>query len=112
MSANPPEECAPWDGKVLGVEVWDLLSVEGGGIPADWYRPNDLVVHDRQLIRITLERTRLLAVGDKLANRHGHKGVVGAILPDREMPRWHGRPLEALLDPDLPPHVGASFQPR
>ena len=53
----------------------------------------------RAVYQVRLRRTRQLAVGDKLANRHGHKGVVGAILPDDEMPRWRGRPLDALIDP-------------
>jgi len=40
-----------------------------------------------------------LQVGDKLANRHGTKGVVGAILPDREMPHLpDGRPVGLIFD--------------
>lgn len=39
----------------------------------------------------------ILAVGDKLSNRHGHKGVVGRILPDAEMPTLaDGRPAELI----------------
>ena len=40
-----------------------------------------------------------LDVGDKLSNRHGTKGTVGAILPDSEMPRLpDGRPAELVFD--------------
>jgi hypothetical protein len=53
----------------------------------------------RTLHHIRLRRVLPLAVGDKLANRHGHKGIVGAILPDEDMPRWRGRALDALIDP-------------
>ncbi len=53
----------------------------------------------RAVYRVTVRHERPLCVGDKLANRHGHKGVVGAILPDDQMPLWAGQPLEAMLDP-------------
>lgn len=66
--------------------------------PLDAVEP---AVHEqfRAIIRIHLSRPRRLRVGDKFANRHGHKGVVGLILPDGRMPRWRGRPVEALIDP-------------
>ena len=41
-----------------------------------------------------------LQVGDKLAGRHGNKGVVAAIVPDEHMPKdEQGRPLEIVLNP-------------
>ena len=40
----------------------------------------------RGVIRIVVEEERPLAVGDKLMGRHGNKGVVARILPEREMP--------------------------
>lgn len=41
-----------------------------------------------------------MKVGDKLAGRHGNKGVVTAIVPDREMPHdEEGSPVEILMDP-------------
>lgn len=41
-----------------------------------------------------------MRVGDKLAGRHGNKGVVTAVIPDREMPHdGDGSPVEILMDP-------------
>lgn len=40
----------------------------------------------RGWMRVVLRRTRRAQVGDKLANRHGHKGVISRILPEHEMP--------------------------
>lgn len=40
----------------------------------------------RGWMRVVLRRERRAQVGDKLANRHGHKGVISRILPDHEMP--------------------------
>ena len=92
-----PREKMPWDGKVVDIKTWNLVT--GDGIPAQWHRPSDLIATYRQVVRITVQRKRPLEVGDKLANRHGHKGIVGAILADEAMPRWQEKPLEALVDP-------------
>lgn len=40
----------------------------------------------RAWVRVLLRRSRAARLGDKLANRHGHKGVIGRIVPDHEMP--------------------------
>lgn len=53
----------------------------------------------RKVIRYRFCRKIPLRVGDKLTNRHGHKSVVGLILPDNAMPSWQDEPLEALIDP-------------
>jgi hypothetical protein len=92
-----PGDIAEVDGTVLAVEHWDLLT--GEGVPAGAVIPDDVRAATRSIYRITLRETLPLEVGDKLANRHGHKGVVGAILPDGEMPQVDGAPLEALIDP-------------
>jgi hypothetical protein len=83
-------------GKVTRIETWDLLDPDGAPGPVV---PEALPGAYRTVYRITIRRDLPLAIGDKLANRHGHKGVVGAILPDDAMPRWDGQPLEAILDP-------------
>ena len=88
---------APWDGELAGVEVWDHIT--GNGIPPGLIHGRCTKSFYRKTVRFRLRRTLPLEVGDKLANRHGHKGVVGAILPDSEMPLWNGEPLHALIDP-------------
>jgi hypothetical protein len=91
------DDFAPESGTVARIEEWDLHT--GRGIPKDWLVSEGLDGAFRSVIRIHIERSLPLAIGDKLANRHGHKGIVGAIVPDDEMPHWRGKPLEALIDP-------------
>lgn len=105
-----PQELAPFEATVEEVEIWDFLqnkrilrkndgSEDEQPFREDYYIRDDLISHYRQMIWVRMARELPLGVGDKLANRHGHKGIVGAILPDAEMPRWKGQPLEALIDP-------------
>ena len=82
---------------VQSIEIWDF--VKDIGVPPDWVVGGDVRSCFRQVVRITLARELPLQVGDKLANRHGHKGIVGEILADEDMPRWQGKPLDALTDP-------------
>jgi hypothetical protein len=85
-------------GTVVKVEVWNLATGEGG--PGDeFYVPRGTAGNYRMVVRFYLRQELPLEAGDKLANRHGHKGIVGRILPDEEMPRWRGEPLDALIDP-------------
>ena len=88
---------AELNGEVVQIERWDLRT--GAGIPTDWHQPHSASAYYREVIRIHIHDALPLAAGDKLANRHGHKGVVGKILPDDEMPRWQDKPLDALIDP-------------
>jgi hypothetical protein len=92
-----PGDHARQSGTVVKLEMWDLLT--GENIPADWHVPRPLSGSYRSILRAHIRRELPLAIGDKLANRHGHKGIVGAILADDQMPQWQGHPLEALLDP-------------
>ena len=88
-------EKAPFKGIVTEVKIKDFLKKET--VPE--YFEDELIMNFKKMIIITIEGKRDLEVGDKLANRHGHKGVVGAILSDDEMPQWRGQPLDALIDP-------------
>ena len=51
-------------------------------------------------IHITLAQVRNVSVGDKLAGRHGNKGVISRILPEEDMPYTEdGRPVDIILTP-------------
>jgi len=51
-------------------------------------------------ILITVGQVRNVSVGDKLAGRHGNKGVISRILPEEDMPYTEdGRPIDLLLTP-------------
>ena len=51
-------------------------------------------------IHITIAQVRSVSVGDKLAGRHGNKGVISRILPEEDMPFTEdGRPIDILLTP-------------
>ncbi len=51
-------------------------------------------------IHITIAQLRNVSVGDKLAGRHGNKGVISRILPEEDMPYMaDGRPIDILLTP-------------
>ncbi len=52
------------------------------------------------VVRCYIIQTRKLSVGDKMAGRHGNKGVVSRVLPQEDMPYLpDGRPLDILLNP-------------
>lgn len=51
-------------------------------------------------IHITIAQVRNISVGDKLAGRHGNKGVISRILPEEDMPYTEdGRPIDIILTP-------------
>jgi DNA-directed RNA polymerase subunit beta len=51
-------------------------------------------------IHITIAQVRNVSVGDKLAGRHGNKGVISRILPEEDMPYTEdGQPIDVLLTP-------------
>ncbi|NCN52485.1 DNA-directed RNA polymerase subunit beta [Candidatus Parcubacteria bacterium] len=51
-------------------------------------------------IHITVAQVRNVSVGDKLAGRHGNKGVISRILPEEDMPYTEdGKPIDILLTP-------------
>ena len=68
-------------------------------LPSGWKVDKNILAHFRMIIEIRIQQRYDLQVGDKLANRHGHKGIVGKILPDNQMPLLNGNRLEALIDP-------------
>ena len=51
-------------------------------------------------VRIYIAQKRKISVGDKMAGRHGNKGVVSRVLPVEDMPFLpNGRPLDIVLNP-------------
>ena len=52
------------------------------------------------ILRIEFEKVTYAALGDKLCNRHGNKGVITKILPDELMPKTeYGETIDVILDP-------------
>jgi DNA-directed RNA polymerase subunit beta len=53
-----------------------------------------------QLVRVYIAQKRKISVGDKMAGRHGNKGVISRVLPEEDMPFLpDGTPLEICLNP-------------
>jgi DNA-directed RNA polymerase subunit beta len=72
-------------GKVINVKV---------------FTGNDLPAGVNQLVQVWIAQRRRNAVGDKLAGRHGNKGVVSIIAPAEEMPFLpDGTPVDIILNP-------------
>lgn len=53
-----------------------------------------------EMVKVYVAQRRRISVGDKLAGRHGNKGVIATILPEEDMPFLpDGTPLDAVLNP-------------
>jgi len=53
-----------------------------------------------QLVRVYVAQKRKISEGDKMAGRHGNKGVIARILPEEDMPFLpDGTPVEIILNP-------------
>ena len=53
-----------------------------------------------QMVKVYVAIKRTLSIGDKMAGRHGNKGVIAKIMPEEDMPFMEdGRPLDILLNP-------------
>ena len=53
-----------------------------------------------KMVRVYIAQKRKITVGDKMAGRHGNKGVISLILPEEDMPYMEdGRPVDILLNP-------------
>lgn len=60
----------------------------------------ELPVGVNKLIEISIAQLRKISVGDKLAGRHGNKGVISKILPEEDMPYLEdGVPVDIILNP-------------
>ncbi len=75
-------------GKVIDVKTF---SREAG---------DDLSPGVNELVRVYVAKKRKIAEGDKLAGRHGNKGVIAKIVPDEDMPFLEdGTPVDVILNP-------------
>ncbi|MEP6776791.1 MAG: DNA-directed RNA polymerase subunit beta, partial [Chloroflexota bacterium] len=58
-----------------------------------------------QMVRVAIAQKRKISVGDKMAGRHGNKGVISRILPTEDMPFLpDGTPVDIILNPLGVPH--------
>jgi DNA-directed RNA polymerase subunit beta len=63
-------------------------------------RGDELRTGVMQMVKVYVSTKRVISVGDKMAGRHGNKGVIAKILPVEDMPFLEdGTPLEILLNP-------------
>jgi DNA-directed RNA polymerase subunit beta len=61
---------------------------------------DDLKHGVNKLVRVYIAQKRKISVGDKMAGRHGNKGVISRILPEEDMPFMpDGTPLDIVLNP-------------
>jgi len=75
-------------GKVVGVKVFskDDASNLSPGV--------------NMVVRIYIAQSRKVSIGDKMAGRHGNKGVVSIVLPEEDMPFLpNGQPVDVILNP-------------
>ena len=64
------------------------------------FQPDELPPGVVQLVKVYVGEKRKISVGDKMAGRHGNKGIVARIVPEEEMPFLpDGTPVEIVLNP-------------
>jgi len=79
-------------GKVINVKVYTRKDNKNGG--------DDLPAGVNQWVQVWIAQKRRVSVGDKLAGRHGNKGVIAIIAPKEDMPFLpDGTPVDIILDP-------------
>ena len=75
-------------GKVIGVKVMERRNKD------------DVAPGVNEAVRVWIAQSRKMSVGDKMAGRHGNKGVVARILPAEDMPYLEdGTPVDIILNP-------------
>lgn len=108
-SDNPPEERllrAIFGEKARDVKDNSLRVPhgEGGRVIAvrvyDREKGDELPPVSNKIVRVFLAQKRRISVGDKVAGRHGNKGIVSRILPIEDMPHMpDGTPVDIVLNP-------------
>ena len=75
-------------GKVVEVKVFDRE------------KDNDLAAGVDKMVRVSVAQMRKITAGDKIAGRHGNKGVVSLVVPVEDMPFLeNGQPVDIILNP-------------
>ncbi|QZE12581.1 DNA-directed RNA polymerase subunit beta [Mycoplasma sp. Ms02] len=76
------------NGTVIGIEI---LSRENGDVLEDGID---------KIVKVSIAQKRKIKVGDKMAGRHGNKGVISIVLPEEDMPHLEdGTALDIMLNP-------------
>nr|YP_009690559.1 RNA polymerase beta subunit [Lindsaea linearis]QEG57339.1 RNA polymerase beta subunit [Lindsaea linearis] len=93
---------------IFGIQLVDAkesclkVPVGGRGRVTDirWVYPEDDTLRDSEVIHIYILQKRKIQVGDKIAGRHGNKGIISKILPRQDMPYLQdGTPVDMILSP-------------
>lgn len=75
-------------GKVVGIQIFSRKNGD------------ELPTGVNQQIRVSVAQTRKISIGDKVAGRHGNKGVISIIVPSEDMPFLpDGTPIDVILNP-------------
>nr|YP_009825468.1 RNA polymerase beta subunit [Botrychium lunaria]QIU83283.1 RNA polymerase beta subunit [Botrychium lunaria] len=93
---------------IFGIQVANTrescleVPIGGGGrvIDARWIYQEDVSINNAGTIHIYILQKRRIQVGDKVAGRHGNKGIISKILPRQDMPYLQdGTPVDMILSP-------------
>ena len=75
-------------GRVLDVKIFSRQNKD------------DLPPGTNEIVKVYIAQTRKIQIGDKMAGRHGNKGIISKILPRQDMPYLpDGTPVDMLLNP-------------
>jgi len=75
-------------GKIVGIQIFSRKNGD------------ELATGVNQQIRVNVAQTRKISIGDKVAGRHGNKGVISIIVPQEDMPFLpDGTPIDIILNP-------------
>jgi DNA-directed RNA polymerase subunit beta len=75
-------------GKVVGIQMFSRANGD------------DLPTGVRRQVKVLVAQIRQLSIGDKMAGRHGNKGVISRIVPSEDMPHLEdGTPVDIILNP-------------
>jgi len=96
VSLRVPSGC---EGRVIDVCVIPKLLFSEDEMPAE-LREEEYIPVVHEVIRVSIAQIRKASVGDKLAGRHGNKGIISRIVPCQDMPYLpDGTPVDILFNP-------------